>query len=431
MKPPHPNRMRPSPKKHCESEPLHNEAAAHEENLAARALLKNGLPPSARAERWQLLQVFADAIPSPVMGVDDTGEVIVWNSAAASRTGMDSARAKGRPLGAAAPEYAFLLPHIARALDLRQTCALSRALPCPPDGAERLHTITICPLNAPGVSGALVHMDDVEFPEHMKEIMARTEKMFSVCGLAAGMAHEINTPLGGVLQGAQNILRRLDPELPANITTAQQLGCDLQAMQAYMEQRGIRHFLEGVRESGSRAAAIVAAMLEFSHDTTYAKTCVSPRQLVHNALRLASLDYSLKKHCDFKKIAIEEEYQPDLPQLLCSPLEIEQVLLNLFKNAAQAMAQEEPRPGGPRIGIRVYREGGYLRFDISDTGPGIPDASLARVFEPFYTTKPSGEGTGLGIPVSNFIITNKHNGTFSVSSHPGSGTTFSITLPID
>lgn len=125
-----------------------------------------------------------------------------------------------------------------------------------------------------------------------------------------------------------------------------------------------------------------------------------------------------------------QDFAPDLPEVLCMPTEIEQVLLNLFKNAAQAMPERGQRADAPRITVRGALEGDRIRLDVADNGPGMVEDVRRRVFEPFYTTKNVGEGTGLGLSVSYFIITTNHGGSFSVQSEPGSGTMFSIRLPL-
>ena len=106
------------------------------------------------------------------------------------------------------------------------------------------------------------------------------------------------------------------------------------------------------------------------------------------------------------------------------------MLLNLLKNAAQAMSQQ-PAEAGSRLHLRLAREGQWVRLEVSDNGPGIPEALCQRVFEPFFTTKEVGEGTGLGLAVSYFIVAEQHGGTLTVESQPGHGTTFVMRLPIE
>ena len=123
------------------------------------------------------------------------------------------------------------------------------------------------------------------------------------------------------------------------------------------------------------------------------------------------------------------DYDPGLEILVCDHTEIEQVLLNLLKNAAQAMAQADmPRP--PRITLRTHATDGYGCIEVEDNGPGMDEQTQRRVFEPFFTTKAVGSGTGLGLSVSYFIVTEQHKGTIEVSSNPGEGTCFTVCLPL-
>ena len=221
---------------------------------------------------------------------------------------------------------------------------------------------------------------------------------------------------------AQNVLAALQ-----NRAVADALGLDLNQLNRYLQERGILRFLEGIREAGARAAKIVADMLSFSRRSEARFVPVDLEDLLETVLRLAASDYDLKKKYDFKRIAIQRDYDPTLRLVYCDKTEIEQVILNLLKNAAQAMA-EEGTPA-PAITLRTLREPDYVLIEVIDNGPGMDDKTLKRVFEPFFTTKEVGVGTGLGLSVSYFIVTEQHNGRLSVTSRPGQGTRLSIRLP--
>jgi signal transduction histidine kinase len=152
-------------------------------------------------------------------------------------------------------------------------------------------------------------------------------------------------------------------------------------------------------------------------------------EMLDTVVRLASSDYDLKKKYDFKQIEIVREYDPALDTLVCDQTEIEQVLLNLVKNAAQAMAEGgAPRPH--RITLRTRRGDEYGCVEVQDNGPGMNEQTQRRVFEPFFTTKAVGVGTGLGLSVSYFIVTEHHKGTMDVVSKPGEGACFTVCLPL-
>jgi len=254
--------------------------------------------------------------------------------------------------------------------------------------------------------------------------------MMSVGGLAAGMAHELNNPLGGMLQGVQNIQRRFSPDLKSNHDPAEECGIDLHKLQAYLEKRGINTFLDGIKDSGRKASEIISNMLQFSRKSESQMAPIDLKKLVENTLELAGKDYDLKKKYDFRNIEITKEFDANLPLIACTETEIEQVLLNLLGNAAYAMANESQK-GPHRITIRLLFDRNIARIEIEDNGPGMDEKVRQRIFEPFYTTKPVGEGTGLGLSVSYMIITNNHSGTMEVESEPGYGTKFIIQLPLE
>lgn len=289
-----------------------------------------------------------------------------------------------------------------------------------------IKTVTITWNNRPAV---LVFLTDTTERKQTEELMIQTEKMMSVGGLAAGMAHELNNPLGGILQGIQNIQRRLSPDLNSNYEPAKELGIDLHHLQQYMEKREILTFFDGIKNSGRKASEIISNMLQFSRKSESRKAPTNLIELMENVLELAGKDYDLKKKYDFRNIDVTKEFDSDLPLIPCTETEIEQVVLNLLNNAAYAMAKEGGK--GPNcITIRLSIDQNAARVEIEDNGPGMDEATKKRIFEPFFTTKPLGEGTGLGLSVSYMIITNNHKGTMEVESEPGKGSTFIIRLPL-
>ena len=261
--------------------------------------------------------------------------------------------------------------------------------------------------------------------------MVQTEKMMSVGGLAAGMAHEINNPLGIMVQAVQNIERRVSTELPSNAKAAEELGVSLTTIHDYLEKRRILTMLDDIREAGTRAAKIVANMLQFSRRSESALQYGGIDQLIDQSVELAGNDYDLKKKFDFRHINIVRNYTQDIPDIKMVATEIEQVLLNLLKNAAQAFADKDFKNEKPTITIDTCKEDDFIKITISDNGPGMPEEIRKRIFEPFFTTKPVGTGTGLGLSVSFMIITNNHKGRLEVESSPDRGTTFTIRLPLN
>jgi signal transduction histidine kinase len=151
--------------------------------------------------------------------------------------------------------------------------------------------------------------------------------------------------------------------------------------------------------------------------------------LLDKTLELAKSDYNLKKKFDFKKIEIEKDYTPGMPLVFCKASEIQQVFFNVLSNGAQAMMSWE-KIQDPCFELRISREESMVKVEIKDNGPGMKEGIRKRIFEPFFTTKGVGEGTGLGLAVSYFIITENHKGSIEAHSKPLEGTNFIIKLPI-
>ena len=273
---------------------------------------------------------------------------------------------------------------------------------------------------------------DISEYKQTQEMMVQSEKMMSVGGLAAGMAHEINNPLAGMLQNAGLLSNRLsDSNLQANLRVAKEIGISMDDMKDYMERRNIPKVISAINESGSRMAAIVNNMLSFARKSDALVSSHKLSDLLDKTLDLAGTDFDLKKHFDFKMIEIRKEYDEHLPPIPCESAKIQQVLLNIFRNGAQAM--QEAGTENPRFTILTSLDNRLkiARLEIEDNGPGMDKKTMKRVFEPFFTTKPIGVGTGLGLSVSYFIITENHRGRMRVESTLGQGTKFIIHLPLE
>jgi PAS domain S-box-containing protein len=385
----------------------------------------------AQEERTRMrlyLKNIIDSMPSVLIGVDNEGRITEWNQAAEKLSGTSWERAQGRFFSAVCPRLAHQWQQAQRSISQGRPLKTQR-IATEMEGRMRYEDIMIYPLIAEGAIGAVIRVDDVTARVRIEEMMVQTEKMLSIGGLAAGMAHEINNPLGTVIQGTQNILRRISVELSKNRNVAEALGLDLALVGRYLEEREILRFLDDIHEAGTRAAKIVTDMLSFSRHGELRFTPVNVDELLDTVVRLASSDYDLKKKHDFKQIRVIKECDPTLTQIVCDKTEIEQVILNLIKNAAQAMAAAATP--APTITLRTRRELNYACIEVGDNGPGMEEQVRKRVFEPFFTTKEVGLGTGLGLSVSFFIITDQHKGMLSVTSKPGAGTRFSIRLPLE
>jgi PAS domain S-box-containing protein len=356
--------------------------------------------------------------------------VTQWNHEAENVTGISAEKAQGQDLTEIFPQLAGKMESIHSAIQQREPQKHGSVI-LQNDKEPRYSDITIYPLLVDRVEGAVIRVDDVTERVHMEEMMIQSEKMMTVGGLAAGMAHEINNPLGVILQGIQNTLRRLSPEVEKNQEIAEACDTDLVKIQTYLEQRNIIQYLNGIREAGLRASKIVTDMLNFSRCSESKMLPTNINHVLDKTIGLAANDYDLKKKYDFKHINIIREYDSTLPEILCAETEIEQVILNLLKNAAQAIAEKSKNEYAPQIRICTRKDQDYALIELEDNGPGINEDIRKHIFEPFYTTKTVGIGTGLGLSVSYFIITNNHQGTMAVESSLNRGTKFIIRLPFE
>lgn len=369
-----------------------------------------------------------DSMPSILIGLDVDGTIMQWNAEAEKLTRVLSDQAEGCLLKDVFPVLSKHISTIGQLIQDRQVKKETRVTLKIGDKAI-LTDITIYPILSESVQGAVIRVDDISERARIEAMMVQSEKMLSVGGLAAGMAHEINNPLAGILQNIQVIRNRLSRDIPANIKTAQEYGINLEDLKKYMEKRNIFSLIELVRSSGHRAAQIVTNMLAFSRKSARRKSTHYLSEVMEAAIELITSDYSMKKQYDFRSIKIVKEYQERVPAVPCEKNEIQQVFLNVLKNGAEAMTDAGIL--APQYIIRYFQKEDHVVVEIEDNGPGIDPDIIKRIFEPFFTTKEVGVGTGLGLSVSYFIITENHNGVITVESAAGKGATFIIRLPIE
>jgi two-component system NtrC family sensor kinase len=231
-----------------------------------------------------------------------------------------------------------------------------------------------------------------------QEQMIHTEKLASLGRMAAGVAHELNSPLTGIVTFAHLMLKRIPPEDKLN-----------------------REDLEVIIEQAERCSKIIKGLLGFSRALPTQKAKVNINATISHVLDM------IKNQAKFHNIKLITDLAPDLPEIDGDASQLEQVYMNLLINAADAMNDR----GQIKIATRRVQEDGkeFIEIEFTDTGPGIPEEHLNKIFEPFFTTKPVGKGTGLGLSVSHGII-RKHGGYMTVKSKVGEGTSFFIRLPI-
>jgi len=326
-----------------------------------------------------------------VLAVDLEGIVESWNSRMEQLFGVPRQEAVGRQLRSLLPEE--LANEIAARGDEEQITGIYK---------QRLHhqgksltlNVSITPLVSKSAEriGRLLLFDDVTQRERMAEQMSQTEKLTSLGLLAAGVAHEVNTPLAVI----SNYIQMLAKQMP-----------DGDPRQSIIEK---------IVKQTFRASEIVNNLLNFSRTGAAEAVDIDVNRVVEETLSLVS--HPLKT----SHIQIVKHLGETLPAVRGSANKLQQVFLNLFLNARDAM------PGGGLLEVRTGAHNGSVEIEVVDTGAGIPREHINRIFDPFFTTKASGRGTGLGLSISYGII-KEHSGKIDVRSTPGKGTSFHVEFP--
>jgi len=276
--------------------------------------------------------------------------------------------------------------------------------------------------------------------EVLGQQLRQAQKLEAIGQLAAGIAHEINTPIQYVGDNTRflqeswpafhtlfSLTREMQQEAtpgPISPQTLQRLDALAQETDFEYLQTEIPSALEQSLEGIQRVTKIVRAMKEFSHPGSEEKKLIDVNQAIETTITVARNVW--------KYVAdMETHFDPDLPRVLCHAGEFNQVILNLLVNAAQAMEQAvgDGSQGKGKIVVSTVRAGEWAEISIADTGAGIPEAARSRIFEPFFTTKPVGKGTGQGLALAHTAIVRRHGGKIWFDSELGKGTTFYIRIP--
>ncbi len=271
---------------------------------------------------------------------------------------------------------------------------------------------------------------DITQRKQLEEMLIQNEKMISIGSLAAGMAHEINNPIAGVMQNAQVLQLRLDLEVEKNQRLARDCQLSLPALQSYFDRLEIAKLTGNIRGQSNRVGQIVSDILDFSRHRELNPAPVDICELLNQSVELASKEFDLSANYDFRSINIVYEYAGDLPLLACDRSRMQQVFVNLLRNGAHAMLTWPQPDRQPQFCLRVRQVDDCCEIQIEDNGIGMDEETCRRIFEPFFTTKEVGRGTGLGMFVAYFIVVDRHGGTLKVRSTPGEGSCFVIRLPL-
>ena len=326
-----------------------------------------------------------------VLAVDLGGIVESWNTRMEQLFNVPRHEAVGHQLRALLPEE--LAAEIAARRDEEQITGIYK---------QRLHhqgklltlNVSITPLVSKSGEriGRLLLFDDVTQRERMEEQMSQTEKLTSLGLLAAGVAHEVNTPLAVI----SNYIQMLAKQMPEGDP-----------------RQGI---IDKIVKQTFRASEIVNNLLNFSRTSATELADLDVNRVVEETLSLVA--HPLKT----SQIQVVKQLGPTLPAVRGSANKLQQVFLNLFLNARDAM------PSGGMLEVRTATHNGSVEVEVVDTGAGISREHINRIFDPFFTTKAIGRGTGLGLSVSYGII-KEHAGKIDVRSTPGKGTSFHVEFP--
>ncbi len=381
-------------------------------------------------------------IPSILIGVDKGGTVTLWNQASAMTFGIDSSDTVGKKLSdvniswdGAAIEQGMIQSRS------DGTARIDNVTFQRPDGSEGMLGLTVNTIYDEGVeSGFLLLGSDITRRLKLEGQLQLAQKMEAIGELAAGIAHEINTPLQYVGDNIR-FLKDSFADMHAlcehyykliHHCEEQQFALELvESLKQADEEADIGFIMEEIPSAISqsldgvdKASRIVAAMKEFSHPGQKEKSLTDLNRMLESTVTVARNEW---KYVAEMKMELDD----NLPLVKCLP-EINQVFLNMIVNAAHAIAEKLGENSAERgvITIRTSHDDSHAEIRIDDTGRGIPQQHINKIFEPFFTTKEVGKGTGQGLAISHNIVVEKHQGTLEVESEPGKGTTFIIRLPL-
>lgn len=401
-------------------------------------------------ESERLMRQVLDTNPNLIFAKDVEGRYVLANQSTAALYGMTPAEMIGKTDDYFVDRGCIQRETVeqfrredARVITGQEPIAISEQGLEMPDGTTRWYQVSKSPLTVGLKSRCVLGVAvDITERKRMEHNLAQAQKLEAVGQLAAGIAHEINTPIQYIgdntrflreaFQGFGNLLPVLErlieacrsgsagDEILAEVEKAlRESDADYLAEEV---PRAVQQSLEGV----NRVARIVRAIKEFAHPGSEEKQAIDLNRAVENALTLARNEW--------KYVAeMVTDFDQDLPPVHCLPSDVNQVVLNLVINAAQAIAGVVgDRPEGKgTITVSTRRDGPWAEIGVQDTGTGIAREIRGKIFNPFFTTKEIGQGTGQGLSIAHSLVVDKHGGTIEFETEVGRGTTFSVRLPID
>jgi signal transduction histidine kinase len=389
-------------------------------------------------------ELFINSVPSILIGISRDSRIKRWNLEAAKVFGLVKAEVVGKRLAACGVQWVRSDIQV----EIDSWCAgremrRVEALPFVIDGETRFLGLTLNWICAPEerIDELLIIGSDVTDREILGQQLRQAQKLEAIGQLAAGIAHEINTPTQYVgdntrflqeswhsfneLLAIAREMRQLAATGPISPQTLQRFDALAQAADFEYLQTEIPRAIEQSLDGIDRVAKIVRAMKDFSHPGSEEKRSIDINQAIETTITVARNEWKYVSD-------LETHFDSNLPLVSCHAGEFNQVILNLLINAAQAIAQalENGSQGKGKIVVSTVRDQDWIEISISDTGAGIPEAVRSRVFEPFFTTKPVGKGTGQGLALAHTAIVRRHGGKIWFDSELGKGTTFYIRMPL-
>lgn len=433
-------------RKHLEAEASeqYEQSMIYAENLRAEIAVRQETEQRLQAlliENHQLLS----AIPLFLIAIEHNGRIRRWNEPAETIFQLKAAQVEGRTLHEVPIEldWATLEAGFARCRNTNAVIHINDLQFCLPDRGEGFLKLSITPFggNKTERPGFLILGEEVTERRVMENQLVQSQKLRAIGRLAAGIAHEINSPtqfigdnvgfvqsafakLSQVFEAYQNLLQAAKGGSVTNdlIDAAEQVATHVDL--AYLLDE-VPFAIEDAQEGVQRVSKIVQAMKEFSHPGIDEKVPVNINKTIESTITVARNEW--------KYVAdVETHFDPNLPPVPCLPGEFNQTILNLLVNAAHAIADVVDHESGQKgiISVSTHPNSDYAEVRIADTGSGIPEAIQTRIFDPFFTTKEAGRGTGQGLSIAHSVIVEKHGGTLDFETTPGQGTTFIIRLPL-
>ena len=347
------------------------------------------------------------SMPLMLIGLNQSGQITQWNRRAKEITGIDSEQAMGKDLWQTYPAITVTPSQLSQAQEENRTLTIKHS-----QRGQYHFDITIYPLQDPIETGVVILIDDVT--EHIlsANMLIQRDKMSSMGELASTMAHDINSPLQGILHDLEKGLNELEmTPLDAGVS--------------------LKDLLTDASNQGQQALAIINNLLDFSRSRGGEQRMADITEVIEHTLTLANDVLSVPSGLRFRDILIERHYDKSLPKIPCFVSELQQVFLSLFRHACHALGQRQDNQQ-PTIKIQVIECYEALWVKVQHNGVGIGYEEQQFIFEPFFTDRVSDEDYDAGkrLSFSHFIITEQHRGELAVTSDLNVGTTFHIQLPL-